>query len=65
VRSCAGARDRDDRLWFFGPDALPEPMHPGQAERVPVCFDLLRTGRTHHDPATSLGIDLPMHHRPS
>lgn len=49
---------------FFSPPELPQPMHAGHDLRVPVCLDLLRTGRTHHDPASSVGIDLPMHQRP-
>jgi 8-oxo-dGTP pyrophosphatase MutT (NUDIX family) len=49
---------------FFSPDALPQPLHPGHARRVPFCIELARTGQTYADPATTDGTDLPMHQRP-
>jgi hypothetical protein len=49
---------------FFSPDALPEPMHPGHDQWVPVCVEMARTGATYADPATTYGADLPMHQRP-
>ena len=49
---------------FFGPNALPEPLHAGHDLRVPKCFELARGGRTYFDPASSYGIDMPMHQRP-
>ena len=50
---------------FFPPDALPQPMHAGHGQRVPVCLELARTGQTYADPASTLTADaLPMHQRP-
>ncbi len=49
---------------FFGPDALPEPLHGSHNLCVPRCFELARTGRTYFDPASSYGIEMPMHQRP-
>lgn len=51
---------------YFPIDALPEPLHPGQRLRIPVLLDLLRTGGTHHDPASTVGrtAALPTHQRP-
>lgn len=49
---------------YFAPDNLPAPLHPGHGERIPVCLDMITTGRTHHDPASSLTGDLPMLQRP-
>jgi 8-oxo-dGTP pyrophosphatase MutT (NUDIX family) len=50
---------------FFSPDALPSPLHSSHAQRVPFCIELARDGRTYADPASSYGIDLPMHQRPT
>ena len=49
---------------FFAPDALPVPLHASHERRVPKCFELVRSGRTYFDPATSYGIAMPMHQRP-
>jgi 8-oxo-dGTP pyrophosphatase MutT (NUDIX family) len=49
---------------FFGPDALPEPMHSGHGRRAPFCIELAESGRTFADPSSSYGIDMPMHQRP-
>jgi 8-oxo-dGTP pyrophosphatase MutT (NUDIX family) len=49
---------------FFSPDALPEPMQPGHKLRLPVCLEMARTDQTYTDPATTYGLDLPMHQRP-
>jgi 8-oxo-dGTP pyrophosphatase MutT (NUDIX family) len=50
---------------FFPPDALPQPMHAGHGQRVPVCLELARTGQTYADPASTLHAEaLPMHQRP-
>jgi len=49
---------------FFAPDQLPGAMHPGHDLRVPVCLELVHSGRVHHDPASSVLGDLPMHQRP-
>ena len=49
---------------FFRPDALPEPMRPSPQLRLPVCLEMLRTGGTYVDPATSYGVEMPMHQRP-
>ena len=49
---------------FFGAAGLPEAMHPGHDARVPKCIELARGGETYFDPASSYGIELPMHQRP-
>ena len=52
---------------YFAVDALPEPLHRGHGRRIPVLLDLVRTGGTHHDPASTIGQDvstLPMFQRP-
>lgn len=49
---------------FFSPDALPEPMRPSPQLRLPVCLEMIRTGGTYADPATSYGVEMPMHQRP-
>ncbi|MFC7622070.1 NUDIX domain-containing protein [Microlunatus sp. GCM10028923] len=51
---------------YFPVDALPEPLHHGQRRRIPVLLDLVRTGGTHHDPASTVGQNatLPMFQRP-
>lgn len=45
------------------PAALPE-LHPGHDQRVPHLLELVASGRTHHDPASTLTGELPMHQRP-
>jgi 8-oxo-dGTP pyrophosphatase MutT (NUDIX family) len=51
---------------YFPPDALPEPMHSGHGQRLPICIELARTGQTFADSATTIGAtDLPMHQRPA
>lgn len=50
---------------FFPPDALPEPMHSGHGQRLPVCIELARNGQVFTDPATTIAAtDLPTHQRP-
>ena len=50
---------------FFAPDALPAPMHPGHGQRLPFCLELVRSGQSFADPATTVdAVDLPMHQRP-
>lgn len=49
---------------FFATDALPADLHPGHDQRIPYALELVRTGRTHHDPADTRTGDLPMHQRP-
>jgi 8-oxo-dGTP pyrophosphatase MutT (NUDIX family) len=50
---------------FFPPDALPESMHSGHGQRLPVCIELARSGQTYADPATTTAAtDLPTHQRP-
>jgi 8-oxo-dGTP pyrophosphatase MutT (NUDIX family) len=46
---------------FFPADALPE-LFGGHVRIVPLCF-ALRDSVAHFDPATSEGIDLPVHQR--
>lgn len=50
---------------FFGPDALPQAMHPGHDLRVPKAIQLLHSGETYFDPASSFHAALPMHQRPA
>ena len=49
---------------FFPLDALPAEMSPSQARMVPLCGELVRTGGSYVDPASSYDVDLPMHQRP-
>jgi len=49
---------------FFSPDALPQPMQPGHDRRLLVCLEMMRSGQTYADPASTYGLDLPMHQRP-
>lgn len=49
---------------FFNPDKLPDQLHPGHAERIPVALQHLQTGGAHYDDATSNGVEMPMHQRP-
>lgn len=49
---------------FFAQDALPEDLHPGHDRRIPYVLELVRAGRTHHDPADTRTGDLPLHQRP-
>lgn len=50
---------------FFMPDALPQAMHPGHDLRVPKSIQLLHSGETYFDPASSYHAALPMHQRPA
>jgi hypothetical protein len=50
---------------FFAPDVLPEAMAHGHARAIPVCIELAQSGGSHVDPASSYGLDLPMHQRPA
>ncbi len=49
---------------FFKPDQLPEAMHYGHGERVPVCIQQAHSGETFFDASASYDADLPMHQRP-
>lgn len=49
---------------FFKPDQLPEAMHYGHGERLPVCIQVAHSGETFFDPSASYDADLPMHQRP-
>jgi DUF1365 family protein len=45
-------------------DALPAEMSATQARMVPLCGELVQTGGSYVDPASSYDADLPMHQRP-
>ncbi|MGE3269790.1 MAG: NUDIX hydrolase, partial [Chloroflexota bacterium] len=49
---------------FYSLDALPPEMSASQARIVPVSGNLVRSGGCYVDPASTYGIDLPMHQRP-
>jgi ADP-ribose pyrophosphatase YjhB (NUDIX family) len=50
---------------FFAEDALPfDRMHPGHDTRVPVCFEMLRTGAVAFDAASSHETTYSDHQRP-
>jgi ADP-ribose pyrophosphatase YjhB (NUDIX family) len=50
---------------FFAADRLPQAMHRGHDVRVPKCLQLLHSGTTFFDPASSEHIDMPMYQRPT
>jgi ADP-ribose pyrophosphatase YjhB (NUDIX family) len=49
---------------FFPLDGLPAQMTASQASKVTMCGELVRTGGSYVDPASSYDADLPMHQRP-
>jgi ADP-ribose pyrophosphatase YjhB (NUDIX family) len=49
---------------FFPLDALPAEMSPSHARYVPLCGELVRTGSSYVDPASSYDVEMPMHQRP-
>lgn len=48
---------------FFSPNALPAALHWGHETRVPACCQLMHSGGTFFDPATSYDTAMPMHQR--
>lgn len=49
---------------FFPLDALPAEMSPSHARYVPLCGELVVSGGSYIDPASSYDMDMPMHQRP-
>ena len=49
---------------FFPPDRLPADLTASHARTVPLCVELVRTGESYVDPASSYDRELPMHQRP-
>ena len=49
---------------FFPLDELPTQMTASQASKVTMCGELVLTGGSYVDPASSYDVDLPMHQRP-
>ncbi len=50
---------------FFTADQLPQPLHHGHDVRLSKCLQLLDSGTTFFDPASSDQTDMPMYQRPT